>query len=555
MPRATPPPGIPVPSAGRLGSLLRVPIDYIFEVREANGQLSSQIPPLSLPLAPTVYQQVRNPPTKVSYTLTGTHIDRGLQKDHVIQLQGQSGNKVRVGYNRNGEVIYQSGRVILEEFDVFLNQYQNYASVTPGAYLIFRSLQEGFHYKVELLSWDWSLDANKNKFSYQWRLQLKAYANAPASALVSIFSPVDAMVQEVADAIGLASAGVALADNAINNVGAAVNQLLAPVRALNALGQSLQTTLDSTRGLGTFLTKGISAEFERAMESLNDAFTSLYEVSSDYAASTTPGVAFGVASLESARERRAIIRQVEESRTSNLTALGFLGGAPQDIDTDRISPTTAQERRFLREAPYTGNKQIALRNSTTHTLRAGEDLRALALRVYGDSSEWTTIAAFNDMQSANIKSDGSLLKTGDVLYVPSLDDSTDYEASANRSSDPYLVDLLLVDGDLNFADGDLETVRGVENLQQAITLKTRTILGETVLYPGIGLPDVVGAPITERLLAYLSVVIFEQVQIDPRIEGLSDVEFLIEGDNLLARFDATPRTGLAFPVETVIRSA
>jgi hypothetical protein len=266
MPRATPPPGIPVPSTGRLGSLLRVPIDYIFEVREKDHSLSKQIPPLSLPLTPTVYQQVRNPPTKVSYTLTGTHIDRGIQKDHVIQLQGQSGNKVRVGYNRNGEVIYQSGRVILEEFDVFLSQYQNYASVTPGAYLIFRSLQEGFHYKVELISWDWSLDANKNKFSYQWRLQLKAYAGAPPSPLEGIFSPVDEIAQEMADAVGLASAGVALADNAVNNIGAAVNQLLAPVRALNALGQSLQTTLDSTRGLGTFLTKGIAAEFERAAE-------------------------------------------------------------------------------------------------------------------------------------------------------------------------------------------------------------------------------------------------------------------------------------------------
>ena len=81
------------------------------------------------------------------------------------------------------------------------------------------------------------------------------------------------------------------------------------------------------------------------------------------------------------------------------------------------------------------------------------------------------------------------------------------------------------------------------------------MLGETILYPEIGLPDVVGAPITERLLAYLSVVIFEQVQIDPRIDSLSDVEFLVDGDNLLARFDATPREGLAFPVETVIRSA
>lgn len=555
MPRATPPPGITVPSTGTLGSLLRVPIDYIFEVREANGKLSSQIPPLSLPLTPTVYQQVRNPPTKVSYTLTGTHIDRGIQKDHVIQLQGQSGNKVRVGYNRNGQVIYQSGRVIFEEFDVFLKQYQKYASENPGVYLVFRSLQEGFDYKVELISWDWSLDANKNKFSYQWRLQLKAYAEAAPSELVSIFSPADAIAQEIADVIGLASAGLAVADNAVNNIGAAVNQLLAPVRALNALGQSLQTAVDSTRGLGVFLTRGIAAELERAMDSLNNAITSVYERDSDYAPSSTPGTPFNVATLESARQRRSLVRGIEESRTSNLTALGFLGGSPADIDTDRITPTTAQERRFLRSAPYRGNQQVELRNSTVYTLRAGEDLRALALRVYGDSSQWTIIADFNDMQSANIKSDGSLLVVGDTLYVPSLEDSTDYEASTNRASDPYLVDLLLVDGDLNFADGDLRTVRGVENLQQAIELKTRCVLGETILYPEIGLPDVVGAPITERLLAYLSVVIFEQVQIDPRIESLSDVEFLVDGDNLLARFDATPREGLAFPVETVIRSA
>ena len=117
------------------------------------------------------------------------------------------------------------------------------------------------------------------------------------------------------------------------------------------------------------------------------------------------------------------------------------------------------------------------------------------------------------------------------------------------------MDLLLVDGDLDILDGDFRTVRGIENLQQAINTKTRTILGETVLYPSIGLPDVVGAPVTSRLIAYLSTIVFEQVSIDPRIQSLSDIEFLVEGDSIIARFQATPVTGTSFPMETIIRSA
>lgn len=555
MPRATPPPGIPVPSTGRLASLLRVPIDYIFEVRDKNGELSKQLAPMSLPLSPSVYQQTRNPPTKVSYTLTGTHIDRNTQKDHSILLQGQSGNKVRVGYNRDGQVIFQSGRVIFEEFDVFLENYQGYVAENPDSYLVFRSLNEGFDYKVELVSWNWSLDASKNKFSYEWSLQLKAYAEAKPSQLVSIFSPVDAMAQTAADYIGLASAGFALADNAINNLGGALNQLLEPVRALNALGQSMQAFRDSAQGLNLFLTKGIAAELDRAFQSLQDGLFGAYTRSTDYSPSNTPGLAFGVAQIESARKRRGVVRDVQDSGRINATVYGLLGGSPLEIDTDRIPPSSAQERRFIRENSFLGDKQVEIRKATLHTMRAGEDLRSLALRVYGDAEQWVVIADFNDMRSADIKADGSKLKVGDQIYVPSLETAADFDASVNRNSDPYLVDLLLVDGDLDLLDGDFRTVRGVENLQQAINTKTRTILGETVLYPSIGLPDVVGAPVTSRLIAYLSTIVFEQVSIDPRIQSLSDIEFLVEGDSIIARFQATPVTGTSFPMETIIRSA
>jgi len=555
MPRATPPPGIPVPSTGRLGSLLRVPIDYIFEVRDKYGALSKQLAPMSLPLSPSVYQQTRNPPTKVSYTLTGTHIDRNTQKDHSILLQGQSGNKVRVGYNRDGEVIFQSGRVIFEEFDVFLENYQEYVAEKPDSYLVFRSLNEGFSYKVELVSWNWSLDASKNKFSYEWSLQLKAYAEALPSPLLSIFSPVDLMAQELADAIGIASAGLAVADNAFNNLGGALNQLLEPVRALNALGQSLQALNNSASGLDLFLTKGILAELTRASDSLTKGLKELLNQPTDYSPSNTPGLAFQVAQLESARKRKAAIRGLEDSITTIATAYGFAGGDPLGIDTNRMPLSSAQERRFIRENSFLGDKQVEIRKATLHTMRAGEDLRSLALRVYGDAEQWVVIADFNDMRSADIKANGSKLKVGDQIYVPSLETAADFDASVNRNSDPYLVDLLLVDGDLDILDGDFRTVRGIENLQQAINTKTRTILGETVLYPSIGLPDVVGAPVTSRLIAYLSTIVFEQVSIDPRIQSLSDIEFLVEGDSIIARFQATPVTGTSFPMETIIRSA
>ena len=217
--------------------------------------------------------------------------------------------------------------------------------------------------------------------------------------------------------------------------------------------------------------------------------------------------------------------------------------------------SSAQERRFIRENSFLGDKQVEIRKATLHTMRAGEDLRSLALRVYGDAEQWVVIADFNDMRSADIKANGSKLKVGDQIYVPSLETAADFDASVNRNSDPYLVDLLLVDGDLDILDGDFRTVRGIENLQQAINTKTRTILGETVLYPSIGLPDVVGAPVTSRLIAYLSTIVFEQVSIDPRIQSLSDIEFLVEGDSIIARFQATPVTGTSFPMETIIRSA
>ena len=59
------PVSIPIPASGRLGALLRVPIDYILEVY-SGGSITQMI---TLPQTPSNYTQTRPSATIVTHTL------------------------------------------------------------------------------------------------------------------------------------------------------------------------------------------------------------------------------------------------------------------------------------------------------------------------------------------------------------------------------------------------------------------------------------------------------------------------------------------------------
>ena len=59
------PVSIPIPAGGRLGALLRVPVDYILEVY-LRGSITTMI---ALPHSPSTYSQERPSATALTHTL------------------------------------------------------------------------------------------------------------------------------------------------------------------------------------------------------------------------------------------------------------------------------------------------------------------------------------------------------------------------------------------------------------------------------------------------------------------------------------------------------
>ena len=103
--KTTSPPSIPIPASGRLGSLLRVPVDYLLEVYRGN-QITTMI---ALPNTPNAVTQTRNHATELTHTLGD--VVRELSQNHRtdIQLRGVSGYAQRTGQTRDGGVVV-SGR-------------------------------------------------------------------------------------------------------------------------------------------------------------------------------------------------------------------------------------------------------------------------------------------------------------------------------------------------------------------------------------------------------------------------------------------------------------
>ena len=91
------PKGVSVPKTGRLGTLFKVPIDYILET--SKGDM------ITLPNKPTMYMQSRPSASLITYTLNSYVKENTPYRNTHIELRGSSGYMERTGYNRQGDVI------------------------------------------------------------------------------------------------------------------------------------------------------------------------------------------------------------------------------------------------------------------------------------------------------------------------------------------------------------------------------------------------------------------------------------------------------------------
>lgn len=506
--------GVEVPHSGAFGALLRIPIPYLLEVYES-GALSYI---MTLPQNPQRYEQKRPSATVITHTLN--EVVRELTENHLveIQLSGVSGRAERLGNTRTGRVAVLNGREILEEFDAFLDRYQERGADTDS-YMVFRALDEGQSYRVEPMDWSWSEDASRSRFSYDWTLRLEAYAHAQEPASLDVFPSLSKGLQIVSEKISELSAYPALAGNVVRNVGDIGVDVLNGASEISRLATGIQSAADAADGVRTFISETLPLRILSVSRKFESSINRLLEVS-------------GLRDrTEWSRQRDDTLNAVSNLSLfvhEGLTAAGLLGVRRAEI-TEDTSPTVSNTNPIVQTT----------RALVRYTIRAGDTLQSIALRAYGDSSRWTEIANANGMRGSRYLSDGRTLSVGDTILVPRGTVTNAPPTSA------YGTDFKLsADGDLVFtSDGDLATVSGLKNLEQALRNRLLTTLGSCWLMPEYGLPLRLGSALTAQALAHSASHVRDQLVRETRIDTVQRVQILQEGDKIAVEVDIQPIEG------------
>lgn len=525
------PVSISTPNSGRLGSLLRVPIDYLLEVYEGS-QLKLAV---TLPQGPSDYEQKRPSATVITHTLDG--VVREHTENHMteISLKGVSGYAARLGHTRDGGVSFLEGRRILEEFDAFLNEYQTRAAQKGHrtVYMVFRALNERQSFRVEVTEWEWKLAAQGSRFSYEWTLRMEAYGVAPASPLKNILSPVTEALRTAQDYISAGAGAVALGSAALDNVGSELNEVGETLRAVGRIGTALGNVVASADGIVTYVTETLPAIFATEAGRFREAWFDANELLSP------------LTDYDPRREaiRRAVAQAAEQTSYRALSTAGLLGVSPATLRSTQAD-TSAADYSEQGATDSTARRQVV-----PYTWRSGDTLQGLALRVYGDATRWAEIQRLNNLRSARHWGDGTPLAVGDRLLVPL---GADTDASKREGDDLYGVDLALnlATGDLDLRDNDVTLTRGARNLEQGLALRLLTAQGESYILPAYGLPLRVGSVALEREVAYLSSQVSDQLKQDGRVRDVPSVEVIIEGDKVAIQATIDPVVGDAVSVVT-----
>jgi hypothetical protein len=280
---------------------------------------------------------------------------------------------------------------------------------------------------------------------------------------------------------------------------------------------------------------------------------------------------------EGVEAQDALVRTL---RRTQVTAARILAepGVKESVNTDASSRQTRYAGSYITSGGTTSTARIApdLGGSTTFIgnnaitdrvaqdfVNAGEDIRSVAGRLLGDKGAWHVLAAVNGLSSPYISSDGraGTLSVGDPILYPSstsaVNSSTinpvntsDSETAGKDTNtlgpiqQVYGRDIrvesipvansgvVLTDLKVN-QSGDISTIVGIPNVEQAIILKFSTEQGELPVHSGYGASIPIGSKATVTSLNDFRVKTIATLTSDSRIKSIKSIAFVTIGDVLV----------------------
>lgn len=196
------------------------------------------------------------------------------------------------------------------------------------------------------------------------------------------------------------------------------------------------------------------------------------------------------------------------------------------------------------------------------TVGPGESIRDVAARLLGDPSRWRILVTLNRLRAPFIAATGSagVLAPGDRILFPRAGSAGSGSATVGTQNptnnqyigpdDPivqaYGRDLMLRSTFIGGAEltdlslnqgGDIASIQGIPNVEQALKLKFMTERGELAAHPKYGAKYPVGKKATPSSFNELRINTLNTLTSDNRIENVKDLRFIAVGDKLAAKVD------------------
>jgi len=191
----------------------------------------------------------------------------------------------------------------------------------------------------------------------------------------------------------------------------------------------------------------------------------------------------------------------------------------------------------------------------------GENIRDVATRLLGDPSRWRILVTLNRLRSPFISATGGpgVLMPGDTILFPrqgspggtvGSQNPTSNETLGQNGDDPvtqaYGRDLMLKSTMVSGTEltdialnqiGDLASIQGIPNVEQAIKLKFMTERGELAAHPKFGAKFAIGRKATPSSFNELRINTINTLTSDNRVQDVKDLRFIAVGDKLAAKVD------------------
>ena len=204
-----------------------------------------------------------------------------------------------------------------------------------------------------------------------------------------------------------------------------------------------------------------------------------------------------------------------------------------------------------------------------HVVQYEETMQAIAQRYYGDVSYWIDLVEHNNLKypyivetdEEKMQDPERLASTGDTIIIPIESDLTDVSAKEINSRDKDVLVELALGRDLNITadekyfnehgtsdnilafstngNGDLDTVKGIDNMKQQLQARLLTPRGSLMLHPNYGsdLHNLFGLNIPEQA-TLIEMEVLRTLTADNRVKSANLVDWKIQGNVYSGQFSA-----------------